>query len=268
MTAEWVPTGVDTTVPSPARIYDYFLGGKDNYAVDRVAAEAFLRTAPQTLSACRHNRAFLSRAVTHLVRDCGIDQFIDVGTGLPTQQNVHEVAQRHNPDARVVYIDNDPIVAVHARALLAQASGVSLVQADLHDPEGVLAHPDVTGLIDFDRPVAVLLLAVLHFFPDADDPHGIVGRLMSGTAPGSHLVISHGTSDPDPDIAHRAEKVYDRHSSASLHTRTAAEVARFFTGTELLDPGLVYTADWRPAPDAAPVTPDEAGMYAAIARRP
>ncbi|WP_026412533.1 SAM-dependent methyltransferase [Actinomadura oligospora] len=268
MTAEWVPTGVDTSVPSPARIYDYFLGGKDNYAVDRTAAEAFLRAAPQTLSACRHNRAFLSRAVTHLVQNAGIDQFIDIGTGLPTQQNVHEVAQQHNPDARVVYIDNDPIVAVHARALLARTNGVALVQADLHEPEGILTHPDVTALIDFDRPVAVLLLAVLHFFPDADDPHGIVARLMSATAPGSHLVISHGTSDPDPDVAREAEQVYDRHAAASLHTRTAAEVARFFTGTDLLDPGLVYTADWRPSPDAPPASPSEAGMYGAIARKP
>ncbi|MEV4254536.1 SAM-dependent methyltransferase [Spirillospora sp. NPDC049652] len=268
MTAEWVPTGVDTSVPSPARIYDYFLGGKDNYAVDRAAAEAFLRTAPQTLSACRHNRAFLTRAVTHLARDAGIDQFIDIGTGLPTQQNVHEVAQRHNPDARVVYVDNDPIVAVHARALLTRTHGVTLVQADLHDPESILLHPEVTHLIDFGRPVAVLLLAVLHFFPDADDPHGIVARLMAATAPGSHLVISHGTSDPDPDIAEQAEQVYDEHSSASLHTRTAAEVARFFDGTDLLEPGLVYTADWRPSPEAPPATPAEAGMYAAISRKP
>ncbi|MCP2340757.1 SAM-dependent methyltransferase [Actinomadura rupiterrae] len=268
MTAEWAPTGVDTSVPSPARIYDYFLGGKDNYAVDRAAGDAFLATAPETLHACRHNRAFLSRAVTHLVRDAGIDQFIDIGTGLPTQQNVHEVAQQHNPDARVVYVDNDPIVAAHARALLANTSGVALVQADLHDPEAILAHPDVTRLIDFDRPVAVLLLAVLHFFPDADDPHGIVARLMAPTAPGSHLVISHGTSDPDPAIAQEAEQVYDSHSSASLHTRTAADIARFFTGTDLLDPGLVYTAAWRPTPETLPATPAEAGMYAAISRKP
>ncbi|MFC4908626.1 SAM-dependent methyltransferase [Actinomadura gamaensis] len=268
MTAEWAPTGIDTSVPSPARIYDYFLGGKDNYAADRAAAEAFLATAPETLSACRHNRAFLIRAVTHLVRDAGIDQFIDIGTGLPTQQNVHEVAQRHNPDARVVYVDNDPIVAVHGRALLTGTGNVALVQGDLHEPEAILNHPDVAKLIDFDRPVAVLLLAVLHFFPDADDPHGIVSRLMAPAAPGSHLVISHGTSDPDPAVAEEAEQVYDRHSSASLHTRTAAGIARFFDGTEMLEPGLVYTAEWRPDADTESATPAEAGMYAAVARKP
>ncbi|MCP2335222.1 SAM-dependent methyltransferase [Actinomadura rupiterrae] len=263
----WTPTGIDVSRPSPARIYDWFLGGKDNFAADREAGEAILKAAPHGIVACQENRAFLCRAVEYLTAR-GVTQFLDIGTGLPTQNNVHEVAQRHCPRARIVYVDNDPIVSVHARALLAETDNVALVKADLRDPELILRHWRLQELIDFAQPVAILLLAILHFIPDEDDPHVAVARLLAEAAPGSYLVVSHGTADAGARTARAVERIYDERASASLHTRSAAEVNRFFDGTELVRPGLVFTSQWRPPCGALTVQPAEAGLYAGIGRKP
>ncbi|MEV4255945.1 SAM-dependent methyltransferase [Spirillospora sp. NPDC049652] len=266
MADEWAPTGIDTSRPSPARIYDWLLGGKDNFAADRDAGERILKVAPHSVTAARENRAFLRRAVEYLAAQ-GVDQFLDIGTGLPTRDNVHEVAQRRLPGARVVYVDHDPIVSVHARALLSSTDNVALVEADLRDPEAIWADGQVRELIDFSRPVAVLLLAILHFVPDEDDPHAIVARLLDRTAPGSFLAVTHSTADLAPELTREVRRVYDG-ASASLHTRSRDEVARLFAGTEPVEPGLVFTSQWRPAPGTAVADPREAALYAAVGRKP
>lgn len=245
------PASVDTTRPSPARIYDYALGGKDNFAVDRAAYRTLLEAEPQLPSVAAENRAFLRRSVQYLVTEAGIDQFIDVGAGLPTQGNVHEIAQRANAAARVVYVDNDPIVATHGRALLADGGNTVVVQADLREPESLLADPEVTALLNLDRPVAVLLFAVLHFVSDADGPARIIGTFRERMAPGSHLVISVTVADGhDTEAVERVRHTYDA-STAPATLRTLAQVRPLFDGFELLDPGLVYVSQWRSDSDDA-----------------
>jgi hypothetical protein len=195
---------IDTSRAHPARMYDYLLGGKDNFDADRAAIAALLKSVPNARTGARENRAFLGRAVRYLTAEVGIRQFLDIGSGLPTAGNVHEVAQSVAPESRVMYLDNDPIVMAHARALLVShpAGRTAYVQADLHDPEAILALPAVRETLDFGQPVALMLLAVLHFFPDEEDPHGIVATLLRALPPGSYLVASHVTSDyNDPDAA-------------------------------------------------------------------
>ncbi|MER7499504.1 SAM-dependent methyltransferase [Nonomuraea pusilla] len=249
------PEGVDPSVPNVARMYDYYLGGKDNFASDREAAEQILKLFPATRDSARENRAFLRRAVRHLA-DSGIRQIVDVGAGLPTQGNTHEIA----PEARVVYVDYDPVVCAHGRALLARRENVDFVQADVREPGALLEKLD--GLIDLDRPVAFLMLAILHFIPD-DVAYPAVGKLREASAPGSHLVISHAI-DAKPDTTPQALEVY-RQSTAALNLRTHEEIARFFDGYELAEPGLVYPKDWRPE---GPVTGGTAIGYAGVGRKP
>ncbi|MBF8190548.1 SAM-dependent methyltransferase [Nonomuraea sp. K274] len=236
------PEGVDPNVPNVARMYDYYLDGKDNFAADRAAAEQILKTFPDTKAGARSNRAFLRRAVRHVV-DAGVRQIVDLGAGLPTQGNTHEIA----PEARVVYVDYDSVVCVHGRALLARKENVDFVQADVRDPDALL--DKLGGLIDFDRPVAFLMLAILHFIPD-DIAYGAVTKLREASAPGSHLVLSHAV-DSTPDTTPQALEIYKR-ATAALNLRTKEGVLRFFDGYELAEPGLTYPNGWRPDDPDAP----------------
>jgi S-adenosyl methyltransferase len=250
---DWTTT-INTGAPNPARIYDYFLGGKDNFPADRQVADQVLAIAPVAQEVVEDNRAFLRRAVRVLTREAGIRQFIDLGSGLPTRGNVHEIAQAIAPDARVVYVDNDAMVVTHSRALLAGDNTVA-IQADLREPEVILGHPEVRQLIDFNQPIALLLMAILHFIPDDEDPLGIVARFRETLPTGSYLAISHGTRDipvrPDmsaeemAEMGARVEQLYQL-TTASLVTRSRAQVERFFDGLDLLDPGLVEIQVWRP----------------------
>ena len=256
---------VDVTVPSPARIYDYFLGGKDNFAVDREMAEMILRQAPVARAGALANRRFLGRAVEFLAK-AGIRQFLDLGAGLPSQNNVHEVAQRVCPDARVVYVDNDPVVLNHAEALLATDDSTVVIGEDMREPERILAHPDVQRLIDFSEPVAALFVSVLHFVTDEQDPWGIVSAMTEPLAPGSFLTLSHSTLDGRPaEVIAEFERNY--RASAPLVVRSRESVTRFFDGFELVDPGLAYTTEWRSDDQERARTGGE-GMLAGVGRKP
>ncbi|WP_067481283.1 SAM-dependent methyltransferase [Actinomadura hibisca] len=270
--SEEAPSGIDTSRPSIARSYDYFLGGKDNYAVDREMAEAALRIAPEGRGSALTNRAFLRRAVRHLAAEAGVDQFLDLGSGLPTQGNVHEVAQAVNPAARVVYVDNDPIVLAHGRALLTHNDTTRVLQADVRDPEGILAR--AKDFLDFTRPVGLLLFGILHHLDDDEDPAGVLAVLRGTLAPGSHVAISHfhdpGDAHPEASrVAREGEKVFN----ATLGTgrwRTREEILAFVDGLEVLEPGLVPLAEWRPDP-GDPILEQGATYHAfagIVARKP
>ncbi|MFF7337724.1 SAM-dependent methyltransferase [Streptomyces sp. NPDC008163] len=253
---------IDTGRPHSARIYDYLLGGKDNYRVDQQAGDELVATAAQERAGARANRAFLERAVRHVV-GAGLRQVLDIGTGLPHSPNVHEVALEAAPDARVAYVDNDPIVTAHADALLRSSDQVGVALADLRDPQGVVEHPQVRGVIDFHRPVALVLTSVLHFLTDAQEPQRAVATLRDALPAGSCLVISHATDDFADCRA--AQAVY-AHATTPLTPRSHAEIEKFFDGFELLTPGLVPVPSWRPdAPVAA--RPPTIGVYGAVARK-
>jgi hypothetical protein len=255
----------NTGVAHSARVYDYWLGGKDNFAADREAAEQVIAVRPAIRAEVRANRAFLGRAVRYLAADVGIRQFLDIGTGLPSADNTHEVAQSAAPEARVVYADNDPIVLAHARALLTSVpEGVTAyADADLRDTERVLGEARKT--LDLDQPVAVMLIAILHHLPDSDDPYGIVARLIESMAPGSYLVLSHPASDIDTEAVAEVQRRYNAQVPAGQQRRSHAEVTRFFSGLELLEPGVVQTIQWRPS---APPGPTPVPMWAGAARKP
>jgi len=248
-----------------ARIYDVLLGGKDNYAADRDAAVKLLAAVPDAAIAARDNRAFLGRAVRFLAGEAGIRQFLDIGTGLPTFGSVHEIAHAADPAARVVYIDNDPVVTTHANALLADAPTVAAVNADLRCPRDLLTLPAVRALIDFNEPVAVLLVAVLHFVDDSEDPWAIVECIKEHIAPGSYLVVSHVTDDElSHDARHHARQAYEGASAPGV-TRAWEDIARFFDGLVIVGPGLVNAAAWRS--DGIAHTPRRTLFYAGIGRR-
>jgi hypothetical protein len=237
---------IDTSRPHPARMYDAFLGGKDNYAADRLAVRQIVRTWPEVRTAARANRAFLQRAVRFLVGEAGIRQIIDIGTGIPSAGNVHEVAGQVASGTRVVYVDNDPIVHVHANALLTGSGATSIVLADLREPEAILAHPKVRGMIDFSQPVALLLVAILHFIAEEENPAGIIATLRDALPPGSYLALSHGTTDfHPPGLAGQAAAMYEK-ATAPLVLRAHQEVSAFFDGFDLVEPGLVQAPLWRP----------------------
>ncbi|WP_240779446.1 SAM-dependent methyltransferase [Nonomuraea zeae] len=251
------PEGVDPNIPNVARMYDYYLDGKDNFAADRAAAEQILKTFPDTKQGARANRAFLRRAVRHVV-DSGVRQIVDLGAGLPTQGNTHEIA----PEARVVYVDYDSVVCVHGRALLARQDNVDFLQADVREPDALL---DKLGdLVDFDQPVAFLMLAILHFIPD-EQAYEIVRKLKDRSVPGSHLVISHAV-DSTPDTTPQALEIY-RKATASLNIRDHDGILRFFDGYELAEPGLTYPNGWRPDDPDAPGNGITFG-YVGVARKP
>ena len=255
---------IDTTKAHPARIYDAWLGGKDNFAADREAAELALQAYPALAEAIQSNRAFLGRAVRFLV-GAGVRQFLDIGTGLPAADNTHEVAQREAPDSRIVYVDNDPIVLRHAQALLTSTpeGACDYIQADLSAPETILA--DAARTLDFDRPVALMLLAVLQFALDEQDPYGLVARLTAALPSGSYLVISHPTDDFNPNRG-ESMTVYNERSVDQAVVRDKAETARFFDGLDLLDPGVVPVAEWRPDSDATAAKPSS--MWCGVASKP
>ena len=272
MADDWTTT-VNTGVPNPARIYDYLLDGKDNFPADRDVAEQLLAIAPVARDVVEDNRAFLRRVVRLLAGEAGIRQFIDLGSGLPTQGNVHEIAQAVAPDARVVYVDNDPMVVTHSRALLA-GDNTAAIRADLRDPDVLLGHAELRELIDFDQPIALLLMAILHFFGDDEDPYGIVARFRDTLPAGSYLAISHGTrdiperSDLSPEamaeMGAKVERLYQL-TTASLVTRSRAQVERFFAGFDLLDPGVVEIQLWRPDGEGSKLP---GGFYGGVGRKP
>jgi S-adenosyl methyltransferase len=258
---------LDTRHAHPARIYNYWLGGKDNFAADREAAEQAIAANPQIVTDVRANRTFLARVVRFLAAECGIRQFLDIGTGLPTTSNTHEVAQAAAPDARVVYVDNDPIVLTHARALLASTpeGATAYLNADLRDPSAILGAAAQT--LDFGRPVALLLLIILHLIPDGDDPHGIVGRLVGALPGGSYLVLAHPASDVRAaSMAEMTRRVNERISGPKATMRDRAEVTRFFAGLDLLDPGVVQPQQWRPEPGV--LGPPQVTAWCGVARKP
>ncbi|MEV6348204.1 SAM-dependent methyltransferase [Actinoplanes sp. NPDC051851] len=258
---------LDSGRPHPARVYDYLLGGKDNFAADRAAAEQGLQANPNAATAPRENRAFLRRTVRFLA-ESGVRQFLDIGTGLPTSPNTHEIAQAVNPAARIVYADNDPLVLAHARALLTSApeGRTAYVDAAFQEGERILDSPGVRDTLDLTEPVALLLFAVLHFIEDADDPYGTVARLMDALPGGSYLVVSHITADHDPEGWARFTAVMRRQGMAS-RLRSLDEVARFFTGLDPVAPGVVPILRWRPEADS-PFTDTQVALYGGVGRKP
>jgi S-adenosyl methyltransferase len=256
----------DTSVAHMARVYDYWLGGKDNFAADRAAAEQAIAVNPGILQDVRANRAFLARAVRYLAAECGIRQFLDIGTGIPTASNTHEVAQSVAPESRVVYVDNDPVVLAHARALLTgePEGATDYIDADLRDTQAIL--DSAARTLDFSRPVAVTLLAILHLIPDEADPYGIVATLMAAVPPGSYLALSHPAGDiRSTAVAEMAKRVNARLGSTRGTMRDQAAITRFFDDLELVEPGVVQPPHWRPA---GPVPEAEIAVWCGVARKP
>ncbi|MFY1699052.1 MULTISPECIES: SAM-dependent methyltransferase [unclassified Solwaraspora] len=247
----WVSEDIDVERPSVARMYDYYLGGSHNFAVDRAAAQAMIAAVPDAPLMAQANRAFLRRAVQFLV-DAGIRQFLDIGSGIPTVGNVHEIAQRLAPESRVAYVDVDPIAVAHSREILAGNDQTTILQEDLRNPERILHDPQVRKLLDFDQPIAVMVVAVLHFVPDSDDPAGILHTVRDALAPGSYLVLSQASDDGRSDAERReADQIY-RRTDNPLNVRSRAALTGLFAGFDLVEPGVVWVPQWRPeTPDAA-----------------
>ncbi|MGW4090679.1 SAM-dependent methyltransferase [Nocardia sp. NPDC004750] len=262
-------TKLDTSLPHEARVYDYWLGGKDNYPADRSLGDTVAMHIPGIRDMARANRAFLGRAVRHLVREAGVDQFLDIGTGLPTAGSTHEVAQRIDPAARVVCVDNDPLVLAHARALMSSTpqGRIAFLDADLRDPSAILDAPALADTFDQDRPIAILLVAVMMFFRDSDDPYGVVGRLLDAAPSGSYLVLTHFTGDFDPRPMARAAAAAQQ-AGIAFQPRSHAETESFFAGTELVEPGIVPVDAWRPDTDVAPAATRSAWYLAGVGRKP
>jgi len=258
---ESLPGAIDTSTAHPARVYDYWLGGKDNFAADREAAEQAVRAYPDLVVAVRANRAFLGRAVRYLTDEAGIRQFLDIGTGIPAANNTHEVAQTAAPDSRVVYVDNDAMVLTHARALL-RGGTTDFLHADLRDVDSILAKAADT--LDFSQPIGVMLLAILQYIPDSDDPYGLVSRLMTAVPPGSYLVISHPASDINAEEVAESMREYNERSPEQATPRSHAGVSRFFTGLELVPPGLVAIPEWH---QDAPAAEASVAMWGGVARK-
>ncbi len=267
---DWLPPEINTGVPHTARVYDYWLGGKDNFTADRALGDALIKAMPATRFGARANRAFLGRAVRHLAGEAGIRQFLDIGTGIPTAGNTHEVAQAVAADSRVVYVDNDPIVMAHARALMAShpAGATAFIQADLREPAKILADPALRATLDLGEPVALMLIAVLHFLTDEENPQGIVSALLDALPSGSYLAITSLTADfLAPDRA-AAAMTATQGSGITYVPRTEEQVAAFFAGLDLVAPGVVPVLAWRPDPDDVPEDPRSASVYAAVGRKP
>ncbi|MEV7991724.1 SAM-dependent methyltransferase [Streptomyces sp. NPDC086077] len=243
----WAPRSIDISVPSVARIYDYYLGGSHNFEVDREAARRAMEFLPGLPKIMQANRAFMRRAVRHAAVE-GITQFLDIGSGIPTYGNVHEVAQEASPGARVVYVDHDPVAVAHSEAVLEGNDDAAVVAADLRKPQDILSSPQVEQLLDLKRPVALLLVAILHFVEDADDPYGVVAQLSEALAPGSMLILTHASYEGIPLSPERAGGAVDvyRDLRNPLLMRSREEIARFFEGYDMVEPGLVPMPVWRP----------------------
>ncbi|HKS99238.1 MAG TPA: SAM-dependent methyltransferase [Rugosimonospora sp.] len=260
---------LNTDVPHSARIYDYLLGGKDNFAADRDAAAAITKDWPHLAVSMRANRNYMARVVHHLAAELGLRQFLDVGTGLPTAPNLHEVVQQVAPESRVVYVDNDPIVLVHARALLTSRTEgrTAYVEADLRDVDAILRAPQFTATMDLSRPVALTLIAILQFVVDEREAHDIIDGLMRPLAPGSVLALSTVTADSAPDEVHRGVAAYNARGIREK-SRDLAEVRELFRGLELIDPGVTLVNRWRPDPAALAVPDEHVHMYGGVAVKP
>jgi len=263
----WADPGlVNPIMPNRARMYDYWLGGTRNLVADREMAERMATLDPYIPASCKANRAFLGRAVRFLAAQ-GIRQFLDIGSGIPTQRNMHEVARQAAPGARVVYADIDPVAVAESRTILAGDDDTAAIQADLRHPKTILGHPSVERVINFTQPAGLILTAVLHFLKDTDDPYAIVTRLRDAMPPGTHIVVSHATSEGNPVLAAAAERLYNTHA-ADGQARSRAEIERFFGGWDLAWPGLVYAPLWRPDPPAGvPAHPERFWLLAGVARK-
>lgn len=265
--SDWLPPEINTGVAHSARVYDYWLGGKDHFAADRELGDSIIAAMPSTRFAARANRAFLGRAVRYLVTEAGVTQFLDIGTGIPTAGNTHEVAQAAEPASRVVYVDNDPIVLAHARALLRgdPVGATAFIDADLRSPERILADPALRRTLDLGKPVALMLIAVLHFLTESDRPRELVSRIANALPSGSYLTISHLTADFSPEEAATAEAA-GKNAGVTYVPRSESEIAAFFDGFDLVDPGVAPLLAWRP--DAsAPENPRAVYSYAAMGRK-
>jgi SAM-dependent methyltransferase len=264
---DWVPGEVDVERPSTARIYDYNLGGSHNFAADRRLAQQLNEVMPELPAIQRANRSFLRRAVRYLV-DAGVRQLLDLGSGIPTLGNVHEIAQHADPATRVVYVDIDPVAVAHSRAMLAGNANAIAIQADLRQAERILTDPELRELFDFAAPVAVLMVGVLHYFPDSDDPAGLVATYRDAVAPGSYLAISHASQEGAPDGTARAIDLFSR-TGGGFHLRSREEITHLFDSYQLVEPGLVYLTAWRPeAPGDVGDRPEWTGTYAGVGRTP
>jgi S-adenosyl methyltransferase len=263
---DWVPPGVDTKRANVARVYDYTLGGTHNFLADQDVARALGAVDPNIREMARVGRACLGRVVRFLAA-AGVRQFLDIGSGIPTERNVHEVAQEAAPGARVVYVDIDAVAVAHSQAILAGNANATVVRADLREPEKILAHDITRRLIDFGEPVGLLLCAVLHFISDEENPRRIIATLRDAMAPGSYLMIGHGTDEGE--VAQAAEKVYNRSVSTSMQLRSREQILRFFDGFELVEPGLVDIPQWRPdSPADVPADPAKFWGVVGVGRKP
>jgi hypothetical protein len=264
-----IPPDIDTSRPHPARVYDYYLGGKNNFAADRTIADKIMTGWPAIRIGVRENRKFLGRAVRYLAGEVGIRQFLDIGTGLPTANSVHEVAQAVALSARVVYVDNDPLVLAHARALLTSSpeGRTAYIHADLRDPAAILSDPVTRDVLDFSQPIALMLVAIVHIIPDEDKPAEIISTLMDAVPPGSFLVASHVTGEHDTD-ASGGQRAF-REASLPANWRDSSEFARLaFSGLDLVPPGVVLVSEWRPDEPGPRPTPAEVSCYGGVARKP
>jgi SAM-dependent methyltransferase len=263
-----VPPEINTNVPQSARVYDYWLGGKDHFPADRALGDAIAAALPTIRTQVRAQRAFLGRAVRYLTRDAGVRQFLDIGTGIPSAGNVHDVAQEIAPESRVLYVDNDPIVLAHARALMSGTpqGSVAFIQADLREPEAILGDPAVAGTLDLAEPVGLVLIGVMHHLRDDDDPRRIVATLVDALAPGSYLVLSQTTPDFDPDAMGALAAASEQGGIPNV-PRSLADTEPFFAGLELVEPGLVPMATWHPDPGEG-LDPRSVYAYGGVARKP
>jgi len=262
--------GIDTSRPHPARMYDYYLGGKNHFAADRAVADRALESWPSGRIGLRENRRFLGRVVRYLSAEAGVTQFLDIGSGLPTTKNVHEIAQAVDPRSRVVYVDNDSMVLAHARALLASApeGRTAYIQADLRSPLDILNSPVTRSVLDFSKPVALMLVAVLHFLAEEDKPEAVLSTLLDALPSGSFLAASHVTMEHDPVGVGGGQRAY-REAGLSMNVRDADDFAALtFPGLELVPPGVVLVSEWRPDTRAPRPTPAEVSFYGGVARKP
>ncbi|MFS8105149.1 SAM-dependent methyltransferase [Lentzea alba] len=261
----WAGPEIDVNRPSAARIYDAHLGGFHNFQVDRDAAAKIVAFMPELPDILRANRSFLRRAVRYLVGQ-GVTQFLDLGSGIPTVGNVHEIAWKANPDCRIVYVDSDPVAVSHSRTILSGIDRSTAIQGDLRHPQKILSDPETQRLLDFSQPIAVLMFAVLHFVPDSDDPAGIIREYLDAAAPGSYLAISHASLEgPEPQKAEEATQQF-RRSVTEFSMRTRTEITGMFDGLDLVDPGVVYLPQWQPDPGDEIGAPARTSTFAGLAR--
>ncbi|ABP55714.1 SAM-dependent methyltransferase [Salinispora tropica] len=262
---DWAPDDIDIERPSVARMYDYYLGGSHNFAVDRAAAQAMVAAVPEAPLMAQANRAFLRRAV-HFLADAGVRQFLDIGSGIPTVGNVHEIARQVAPDSRVVYVDTDPVAVAHSQEILADNDQATVVQEDLRRPDRILSHPELRRLLDLNQPIAVLIVAVLHFIPDHDRPAELLRTLRDALAPGSWLVLSQASDEGRQDTERSdAEAVY-RRTGSPLWFRSRSELATLFDGFELVEPGVVWVPQWHPETPESSVNAETTAFLGGVGR--